>query len=338
MLRTVLMKKIPIGHELNLLKELRSVFAGKAEVLAGKEYIQSLNGDGTILPYCISPGICKAASLKILCNYFISLLVARGDVLVYVDTSEALLWGIALFKGKKKIVSITYLEWEKYRGKYIPDTPVRQFLIRRGLKRLDGCMVSNNIYKPKAPYIRIPDYFITDEIRQYQNRKKISGCVCLGEIRGGKDVEGLVRVMRRTSVSLLIAGSFRDKNTYRKVKRIQTENIIIKDKNLPYETYMEYLSTYKYVVLPYDINYYSFRTSGVLLEGIFLGAVPIAPKSLLEKEQIQGLGYRNLSEIPELIRLYECGEITVQNDLGRYQFEEYKAKIVEFINRVRRCM
>jgi len=327
-------KNMPVGHELKVLKTLQTVFESEVELLAGKEYIRRLDRKKVILPYCVHSGSREITSIKILCNYFISLIMARGNVLIYIDMPEALLWGIALCKSKKKVVTITYLEWNKYREKYISGNPIRQFLVKRGLKRLDGCIVTNSVYKPEVPYIRTADYYITEEIKKYQNKKKMQGCVCLGEIRAEKDVEGLVKVMRKTPFFLLIAGSFPDKNTYRKIRGIQSKNIKIENRNLPYNIYLNYLSMYKYVVLPYDKQYYSIKTSGILLEGIFLGAIPIAPKSLLEQEGIQGLGYCTLSDIPELIGQYERGEITVHNDLERYRFERYKEKVIDFIKKI----
>lgn len=217
-----------------------------------------------------------------------------------------------------------------YIKKSLCQKPFRRFLVERALRKLDGCIVTNSSYKPEVPYVRVPDYYITDEIKKYQNRDKVRRCVCLGEIRKEKDVVGLVRVMNKTSISLLIAGSFQDEKIYHKVKKIKGDNITIENKNIPYRVYMEYLSKYKYLILPYDPKFYSIKTSGVLLEGIFVGAIPIAPNSLLKQHQIQGLGYQDIKEIPELINLYENGEITVENHLEKYQYESYKNKIIDF--------
>jgi len=320
----------PVGHGLKILKDLPNVFEEDVEILAGKEYLRFLKKRRTALPFCIYSGAYKGEALKMLCNYFISLFAAKGRVLVYTITLEPLLWGIALCKGGRKIVVITCWHWDKYICSLYKH-PIRRWLVQRGLEKLDGCIVTNYMYKPKVPNIRMPDYYITDDIRQYQNKEKQTGCVCLGEVRAGKDIVGLVRVMRQTGIPLLVAGSFQDKKIYQKARKLCTRNMIIEDANLPYDKYVACLASYKYVVLPYDAHHYDGRTSGVLLEGIFLGAVPIAPKSLLEQNQVQGLGYKKISEIPELIRLYEAGTITITNDLRRYQLDGYKKKMSKFI-------
>ena len=327
-------KNLPVGHELKLLKDFRLIFKDKMEILAGKKYIQKLGGQGTQLPCSLCSGKHSYNGFKILFNYFISLVLARGDILLFIDTPEQLLWGIAIFKGKRKIISITYLQWDKYISKYISNNCIRRFLVERGLKHLDGCIVTNSVYTPEIPFVRVPDYYITDEIIKYQNSIKKRGCVCLGEIRPEKDIVGLVRVIRKTPLFLFIAGSFQDENIYQKVNRIKTENIKIENKNLSYDTYIKYLSEYKYVILPYDPMYYNIKTSGVLLEAIFLGAVPVAPRNILEQNRIQGLGYSTISEIPNLIYLYEEGKIEVKNNLDQYQYGNYKSRILKFINHI----
>lgn len=328
-------KADPIGHGLKILRDLPKYFEEDVKILAGKEYIRKLKGQREVLPCCLYSGIHKNTALKVLYNYFISLIKAKSDILIYTIVSEPLLWGIAFFKGKQKIVIVTYEHWDRYIQKNLANSPIRRFLLKKGLANVDGCIVTNLLYTPNRPYIRIPDYCITDGIRKYKKNEKKDGCICLGEIRYGKDIEGLIRVMKRTDIFLLIAGSFQNKELYQKIRGKKIENIKIENRNLPYKTYIEYLSAYKYVVLPYDVEYYDGRTSGVLLEGIFLGAIPIAPKNLLKQNRINGLGYNNISEIPELICLYEEGKIVVENDLQKYQPEQYKRKISKFLNKLR---
>mgnify|MGYP001070736629 CR=1 FL=1 len=323
----------PIGHGLKLLREFPELFEHDIEILAGKPYVEKLKNRVRALPCCRKPGA-KNANFKMLCNYFVSLILAKGDILIYTYTLEALLWGVALFKGRRKIVAVTCENWDVYIRKNLSDKPVRNFLVKRGLNRLDGCIVTTFMYKPKVPYIRLPDYFITDELLKYYKEIDKDGCICLGEMRGTKDIEGFLRVMRKTDIRVLIAGRFQSEENYIKARRLQTENIKIENRNLPYDLYMEYLSQYKYVVLPYKMDCYDGRTSGVLLEGIFLGAIPIAPKRLLEQNRIHGLGYNTLSDIPELIRSYEEGKIIVKNRLEQYQIEECKRKLCGFIKRL----
>lgn len=322
---------MPIGHEMKVMKDYLNIFGYKAEVLSGEKYARKIEGRSKLLPYCIYIREKKSRWMKILCNYFVSLFLSRGELLIFIDIPEVLLWGLAFFKGKRKVIGITYMQWDMYIEKYLFNKPIRRYLVKKGLRYLDGMIITNPLYKPQKSYVKVPDYYITDEIAKYKKKEKRDGCVCLGEIRPEKDVEGLIRIIRKTDIFLIIAGSFQDKNIYRKLKTLQTKNIEIINKNLSYDIYMEYLSTYKYVILPYNMEHYKLVTSGILQEGIFVGSIPIAPQLLLKHNCIQGLGYNTISEIPKLIQLYENGEIKVENNLERYQYEVYKKKVVEFV-------
>lgn len=323
----------PVGHGLKMLRDFPRLFAQKVQIVAGKEYVGALE-KGAILPCRNHSGVHKGVDWKVLCNYFISLIIARGSFLVYTITPEALLWGIGLFKGKRKIIAVTYEHWNLYIQNNLADKPLRKALVKRGLSRLDGCIVTNTLYKPKVPYIRIPDYYITDEMKRYSKEDVREGCVCLGEIRYGKDVVGLAQVMGKTDIPLLIAGAFQNRELYLQVKGVRADNVKVENRNLPYGNYLEHLSRCRYVILPYDAEYYDGRTSGVLLEGIFMGAIPVAPMKLLEQNGIQGLGYRNITEIPELISKYEAGEIVVENPLGKYHLGNYRKKIAMLLSKL----
>ncbi len=320
----------PMGHGLKELRDLSVLFSKKAEILAGQEYIQSMKGKGIKLPYCNYTAAPHYFNVKVIFNYLVSLFKANGDVLIYTNVPEALLWGIALFKNKKKIVIVSFENWDNYIKNMSQKRIIPKFLVKRGLSRLDGCLVTNLQYKPQVPYIRIPDYYITKEISLYSKKEKEFGCVCLGEIRPDKDIVGLITIMRKKDIPLLIAGSFQDKKVYQIAKKYQTDNIKIENRNLNYRDYLDYLSKYKYLILPYDEKSYDGRTSGVLQEGIFVGAIPIAPRMLLRQNKIQGLEYQKISEIPDLICAYEEGKIKIENRLERYQLKNYKNKLMKF--------
>ena len=63
---------------------------------------------------------------------------------------------------------------------------------------------------------------------------------------------------------------------------------------------MTILSESKYCILPYDMGQYKNRTSGVLLESIYCGVIPIVPNVLLKQNMLPGLGYKNLTEVKSL--------------------------------------
>ena len=75
---------------------------------------------------------------------------------------------------------------------------------------------------------------------------------------------------------------------------------------------------------------YEGRTSGVLLESIFVGTIPIAPKRLLEENEVRGIGYETLDEINAI--WLKSGKSRFPNT--RYIFlnkEQLKTKIYDFL-------
>ena len=324
----------PIGHGLKFLRDFTRLIEQPVEILAGKEYMSAIKTKGQILPYSLYSGVKEKKNLKILRNYFISLKKAKGDMLIYAITNETLLWGIALYSGKRKIVLVTYDNWDKYQDNILRFKKIRSWMITKGLSKIAGCISTNKSYTPKVPYINIPDYYINADIMIAEEMQKKRGCICLGEMRCEKDIEGLVKCMNTTDIPLKIAGMFTYKKVFRKVRHLAKSNIKVINQNLPYDEYIKELSTYQYLVLPYNMDFYDKRTSGVLLEGIFAGAIPIAPYSFLKQNGIHGLGYEEIEEIPDLIYRYERGEIQVRNDLTEYQFDFVQKKVNSFIRKI----
>ncbi len=324
----------PVGHELKCLQDLCKLLKGKVEILAGQRYMHALKISGKMLPYSAHSGVKEKRDLLILKNYIVSLIKAEGDILVYITVPEALLWWIALYRGKRKIVLLTYNDWSVYQQNILKHQKIRQWLINRGLRRSAGCIVTNKNYTPRMPYVRIPDYYINDDIEIYQRTEKKRGCICLGEMRYGKDIAGLARCLIGTDIPLKIVGVFSDKNMYDRTMQYSKDNVQVINKNLPYAEYLKELSLHQYFVLPYDLRTYTGKTSGVLQEGIFVGSIPIAPCSILRQNGIQGLGYHDMREIPSLIQKYEQGKIQVNNCLMEYQFINVQRKLNLFISKM----
>lgn len=324
----------PIGHGLKFIQDFTGLLEQPVEILAGKEYMLAMKTKGQILPYSLYSGVKEKKNLKILWNYFISLKKAKGEMVIYAITNETLLWGLALYSGKQKIVLVTYDNWDIYQDNISKFKRIRKWMITKGLSKIAGCISTNKSYIPKVPYINIPDYYVNVDVMIAEEMQKKRGCICLGEMRYEKDIEGLVKCMNMTDIPLKIAGMFTDKELCRQIRQIAKKNITVINRNLSYDEYLKELSVYRYLVLPYKMEFYDKRTSGVLLEGLFAGAVLIAPHLLLKQNGIQGLGYEEIEEIPSLIYQYECGEIQVRNDLTEYQFDYIFEKVNSFIRKI----
>lgn len=175
---------------------------------------------------------------------------------------------------------------------------LKKYFITKGLKQINLIVVTNNNLVIADNQVFIPDFLYDDNYIKFRNCQKKERVVCVGEMREGKDILGLVRKFINTDVSLLIRGFFFDKELYEYLLSIKTINIVIEDRNIPYEQYLQLIAESKFVILPYDMKSYQGATSGVLLESVFCNCIPIAPKELLQFNNINGIGYQKIEELP----------------------------------------
>lgn len=191
------------------------------------------------------------------------------------------------------------------------------------------CKIDGVIYTQKGAVVPhsnaawMPDFiYRADEYEKYQKTFKINRVVCLGTMNRYKQIEELIEVWRglvkdndqgeitrdnepgdddyRFIPELVIAGRFDTKERYETIMKDIPKNVTVRNELLSFEEYMNLLSGSMYSILPYDMEQYKNRTSGVLLESIYCGTIPIAPKGLLEQNKLPGLGYNELSELGEL--------------------------------------
>ena len=128
-----------------------------------------------------------------------------------------------------------------------------------------------------------------------------------------KKLEELVEVFNDLDYPLEIAGYFFDRDRAARLKQRVKDNIFIDDRILDDVEYYEKLGSARYAVLPYDMEQYKNRTSGILLECAFLGVVPIAPHELLKENGLKGIGYTSIEEIGEKIFQSNILEILEKN-------------------------
>ena len=152
----------------------------------------------------------------------------------------------------------------------------------------------------------MPDFiYRPEEYDKYRTVTKSNMAVCLGTMNRYKQIEQLIAVWRsllEADIELIIAGRFDDSDRYRKLREDLPQNVSIRDDVLSYEEYMGLLSKAKYCILPYDMEQYKNRTSGVLLESIYCGVIPVAPNQLLKQNMLPGLGYECITEIVDLLK------------------------------------
>lgn len=173
-------------------------------------------------------------------------------------------------------------------------------IFKRGLSKFDAVIYTQkNMKIPHPKVFYMPDYYYDAKYEPYRKMPKDDKVVCLGTMNPYKELEKLVDVFNANGMKLEIAGRFLDQQRYLDLQNRAKDNVIVENVVLSEDDYYKKLAGAKYSILSYDMKVYEGRTSGVLLESIFVGTIPIAPKRLLEENEVRGIGYDTLQELLE---------------------------------------
>lgn len=212
---------------------------------------------------------------------------------------------------------------------------VLNYIYRRSLRRVDGIIfTSDKFNEDKADTLYMPDYYYDSEkYEKYRSLTKQEKVVCLGTMSYQKELEKLVGAFNKLNYPLEISGVFYQQERYRNLKESASSNILIQNGSLTEDMYYHKLAEAKYAILPYDTKLYKDRTSGVLLESLFVGTIPIAPDSILEANQIPGIGYKTLDEIKS--EDFKKGHEKIYSNMealinDKYDLQQVKNKLIQF--------
>jgi len=300
----------PVGHSGKVLNEYRQLLGSNFEVSAALSpcLIQCVGSSFAHihrLKYDIhaenNPGIAERIKdkLKLFENIREVLALDGYDILWFYRTDFFLFLYLCLGLAKFKSKLITQI----YQTEFASGIPGKMlaFVFAAGVRKSDGIIYTQrgmDRIHPNTLYM--PDYYY-DENRygKYRILSKEDKAVCVGTMNPYKKLEELVEAFNRNGIRLEIKGYFYEKNRYHNLCRMKKDNIVIEDAVLSAEDYYHTLATAKYSVLPYDTGQYAGRTSGVLQESLFVGAIPVAPESLLRENQIPGIGYSGLWQLED---------------------------------------
>lgn len=173
---------------------------------------------------------------------------------------------------------------------------------RKALKKIDGVLYTQKEHLVDHPNAHwIPDYFYTNErYLSYRNMEKAEKAVCLGTMNRYKQIEEVVEAFSKNGYPIEIVGRFDDADRFERLKKCAAENIVVENRVLGENEYYEKLGSSRFSILPYDMKQYRNRTSGVLLESLYVGSIPIVPTELMEQNHLAGIGYRDVTELAEI--------------------------------------
>lgn len=295
----------PIGHPLKVLKEYKKILSQCAEisVAAPSGYLAQVNSCRKIvLPFKVNAFKCDKSllmNLKIsiinFINIFVSVKKCKEPILWFYNINQVLFIYLLLFKCKKKII-ITLYEKEFNRRIY-------NYILKKTIRKVHLILLTNaktELYHKNCIYI--PDYLYDKELYgKYRKRHKNKQIIMMGTMNDKlKEVLKVVEIFRDINYTLLICGKFYSMNCFENSINIKSENIIINNIYLDYKDYLSELSKSKFCILPYKMDMYKYKTSGVLLEAIFMNVIPIAPQALLDNLKIPGIGYEKLEDLTNI--------------------------------------
>jgi glycosyltransferase involved in cell wall biosynthesis len=267
-------------------------------------------------------------------NVISSLKNKEDEILWYINIDFILLMILTLYpvkKSGKKIWITTYIQ--EYTEGSVLKNKIKNFFYFKGINKIDKIITSNHNLKFAAPTIFLPDYFYDPQFyNKYLEVKKKKQVLCIGTINNSKDIEGVVGVFSHIDLPLKIIGKFHDREMYNKLVKNASPNILIKDQYLSEDDYYTLIAESLFVILPYKQESYSERTSGVLLETVFLNSIPIAPWYLLKFNAIDGIGYNDLSEIISILKSSNLiNESSNESKKNEYDINFIKRKILQLI-------
>lgn len=334
---------IPVGHPLKVCGEyiewLRDAYG--LTFAAHTTYLDALDGKAeNVLP--LAEQIREGNDYSSLRGRFHQLFVSfrnikqifksGADVVLFCDVDIFLFFYLLVHPfRRKKTVIVSYLEKMEKKS----HDRIFQYIA----KRVKLFIFSNRLLMGKLQNgIYIPDFLYDEKIYQkYRAEVKQDKVVCLGVMNQGKRLEELVEAFTRTELRLEICGHFADKERYARLLEMASgcENIHIEDSVLPYEDYMERLSRAKYCILPYRVGEYATKTSGVVLESIYSGVVPIVPEQLIQAWEVNGIPYENFEEIGDMVQEIDVSAVIEANNqliYMRFDKRKYECALIDKMN------
>lgn len=338
-----------IGHSPKVLEEYRELFEGEYDISAAVSPClhKGIKG-GFHKVYKLQYDICTENGMsigtrildkfKLLFNINKVLKIHGYDIYWFYRTDFFLFFFFCFknicFKSKNRKKLMAQIYQTSFGGGKLQG--ILRHLYLKGMSKFDGITYAQKEMAGIHPnMLYFPDYYYdSNKYKKYELMEKEEKVVCLGTMNPYKKLDELVDAFNRNGYPLEIRGYFYNKDFYQKLRSKINQNIVIEDRILTEEEYYKALAGAKYTVLPYDMEQYQSRTSGVLIESMFLNTIAIAPKQLLRENQFDGIGYERIDELADAAFFEK--EFKVDNCDKKKEFdkEEIGKRLREFINNI----
>jgi glycosyltransferase involved in cell wall biosynthesis len=281
-----------------------------------KRYVEMFNqvSNNVVLKYEVKAGHKNRfgsllSKYKQMMNIIYVLRSNFGKVLFQECSLLPLFLVLMFYSGNKKVYCMLYGDFNHRKGlkKFI-----LRMLFRFAQRNIHGYILSRVPSKGSFRHFMVaPDFLPEEENLTSLYEKKLNSLyehdfLVVGIIDERKDVERLIEVIKKTKFKLCIVGRFNRDELYKRCVNSAggSDNIRIVNEYLSDAVLKEFIMRSRFVVLPYQRDYYLKRTSGVLYNALFYFTPIIAPnlglfRELSEKSIV--LTYDNLGEIPALV-------------------------------------
>lgn len=332
----------PIGHSPKVLREYRELIQDDFQVGAAlspclMEGTEGLFADVISLKYNINAKGYKSFweritdKFKLLHNIRQVMKHKEYDIMWFYRTDFFLFFSFYMHRKRNGTKMIGQVYQEEFIGGGLAG--LLNHIYKKGAMKFDGLIYTQKGmagFHPNTLYI--PDYYYDEEkYGKYRGQVKEEKAVCLGTMNPYKKLEEVVDAFNQNGMRLEIKGYFYDKERLGRLLEKKKSNIEIQDVILSEEEYYSLLAGAEYSLLPYDMEQYSSRTSGVLQESLFLGAVPVAPRQLLEENGMDGIGYEKIEELAGRNWMLQEKKKDKQDRLEEYSREKIRDRLLVFL-------
>ena len=259
--------------------------------------------------------------------------IKEKQIVWFINTDYFLLLYLAFSPKKRRYrIWLTSYFKEYNQGNSLKNR-IYDFIYTKGINKVDKLITSdpNDISKSNK-LIFLPDYFYNpDFYQEYSNIKKKKLVLCIGTMTGNKDIEGIIDIFSEINMPLKIVGKFTDQNRLSMLLNKVSNNIQIIDQYLSQDDYYSLIAESLYVILPYKEKSYYKRSSGILLEAIFLDSIVIAPSFLLKFNKINGISYEKLTDLINIFKGDYINEIDNSGIKQLFDINNIKKQIINMM-------
>lgn len=253
--------------------------------------------------------------------------ISNNEIIWFMNIDFVLFLFLLIHKPKNKLVVNMYNQ--KSIGKTSVKNLIKDFIYKKGIRKID-LIFSSDIKLDLKNSVYIPDYFYDKSIYHKFSDNSEDYFLCIGNMNEGKNIEKLVEIFNKNSLKLKIIGKFWDEKKYELINEFANKNVEVKNTYLSEEEYYEMISKAKFVILPYKKELYNGRSSGVLLESLFMKKTVIAPKFLLDYHDLPGVKYGALDDLD----FKNISKIDDFSFLKKFEIDNIKIKIINHIDKI----